>query len=155
MSFSKSKSKASTTSTTTQKNLNIQDTEGVTIGETGGDVSVILTDHNAFDNASELARKSLDVGAALQAESLAAARFSAEQAFDFGGAAISAIERAFAGAAEFVGGTSEALTSTFREQSKSTDERVAELAQGAQKNIVLLVGIVAVALLGYSIFKGR
>ena len=54
MSFSKGgKSTSSTSSSvsTVSRNLNIQDTEGLAIGEAGGDVTIIQTDMNAFDDA--------------------------------------------------------------------------------------------------------
>lgn len=54
-----------TTETTTQnvsRNLNIQDVEGVTVGEAGGDVSIQMTDFNAIDRATSLAERSVDAG---------------------------------------------------------------------------------------------
>lgn len=69
-----SSSRASTTTaqTTNQvsRNLNLQDTEGVTIGEAGGNVTVISTDHNAFADASDLARRAVDAGESLGRDAL-------------------------------------------------------------------------------------
>lgn len=69
-----SSSRASTTTaqTTNQvsRNLNLQDTEGVTIGEAGGNVTVVSTDHNAFADASALARDSVGVAEALGRDAL-------------------------------------------------------------------------------------
>lgn len=69
-----SSSRASTTTaqTTTQvsRNLNLQDTEGVTIGEAGGNVTVVSTDHNAFADASALARNAVDVAESIGLEAL-------------------------------------------------------------------------------------
>jgi len=216
MSFSKGgKSTSSTSSSvsTVSRNLNIQDTEGLAIGEAGGDVTIIQTDMNAFDDASELARRSLDVSESLARESFAVIQRSTEEAFDFGGSAFEVSSDAlkevaqagresqeFAGSAlrevsqisgdalsqvragfeaagdfvanlfgrslDFVRGTTErqqeslgetvsALNVIAREQSKSTDERVAEVAAGAQKNIVIIVGVIAAGALGYAIFSRR
>lgn len=69
-----SSSRASTTTaqTTNQvsRNLNLQDTEGVTIGEAGGNVTVVSTDHNAFADASDLARRAVDAGESIGRDAL-------------------------------------------------------------------------------------
>lgn len=52
------------------RNLNLQDTEGVTIGEAGGNVTVVSTDHNAFADASALARNAVDVAESVGLEAL-------------------------------------------------------------------------------------
>lgn len=206
LSSSKSKAVSNISSTTEVTNLNLQDLEGIAAGQVGGDFTIIQSDMNAFDNATELAEKSLEVGAALQADSLASARFSAEQAYDFGGRSLalaenaqssvesafsraaSAQQNAYAGALDFGGGAISAIRGAFsdaqdfvgevirgvvgqsqeslgttvtalntiaKEQSKSTDQRVAEISAGAQKNILMLAGIIAAAILGYAIFKRK
>lgn len=135
MSFSKSKQKTSTTNTQTSKNINVQDVEGVTVGEVGGNFTFTSTDMNAIGEAHELARKSLDVGKALQSENLAFIG-------DF-----------FSRAQASLGSTVTALNTIAREDSKSGDERIAEIAGSAQKQIILIVGIIAAAVVGFAIFR--
>ena len=132
MSFSKSKQKTSTTNTQTSENLNVQDVEGITTGKVEGDFTLYSTDMNAFGKASDLAQKSLDVGKALQSENLAFIG-------DF-----------FARAQESLGGTVSALNTIAREDSKSGDERIAEIALCG---VILIVAILAAAVVGFAIFR--
>lgn len=225
MSFSKggkSTANTSTTTSTTSRNLNLQDLEGINVGEAGGDITIVSSDMNAFDNASDLARRSLEVGEFLAGEAAAAisrgtgeafdfssrvsgdafavARESQGAAFDFGldaqsrafdvssdalatvaetgSDALSQVRDAFSAAGtlvadlfrdslsfvgatqtrqqESLGETVTALNTIAREQSKSTDERVAEVSAGAQRNIVIIVGVVVVGAIAYGIFaRGR
>lgn len=87
MSFSRSRQETVTSNLTenVQRNLNVQDSEdAVTVAETGGDVTIIQTDQNAFDRATELAQRSLDVGESIardsQSLSLQVARMTSESA---------------------------------------------------------------------------
>lgn len=163
MSFSKSKAKTSTSSTNTSRNLNIQDVEGVTAGEVGGDFNFteISTDMNAFGEASALARKSLDVGESIQRESFDfASRFLAQSQETLSDVVsrsqdtLGGVLRDVLGRAqESLGSTVTALNTIAREDSKSGDERIAEITGSAQKQIVLIIGIVAAAILGYVIFR--
>lgn len=117
MSSSRSRASTQTASTTNNesRNLNLQDTEGVTVGEAGGDVTIISTDHNAFDRASDLARLSVDTAESLGrsglelslqttrsvtdfAESALAEQGDVlNQAFTFGDRAFGTVEKALAG----------------------------------------------------------
>jgi hypothetical protein len=68
------------------RNLNIGDTSGITVGEAGGDVTIVSTDYNALDIASALASRSVDVGESLGHDALNLASYfadvSAQQARD-------------------------------------------------------------------------
>lgn len=70
--FDSSKSSTSNQTTNYSENRNVQDTEGVVVAGAGGDVTVISTDYNAFDNAAALARQAVDFasGVASDAQSL-------------------------------------------------------------------------------------
>lgn len=72
MSSSSSRASTTTAQTTSQvsRNLNLQDTEGVTIGEAGGNVTVVSTDHNAFADASTLARSAVDIAESVGRDAL-------------------------------------------------------------------------------------
>lgn len=69
-SSSRASTQTASTTNNVSRNLNLQDTEGVTVGEAGGNVTIISTDHNAFDSATDLARQSLSVGEALGGDAL-------------------------------------------------------------------------------------
>ena len=69
-SSSRASTKTAQTTNQVSRNLNLQDTEGVTIGEAGGNVTVVSTDHNAFADASDLARRAVDAGEALGRDAL-------------------------------------------------------------------------------------
>lgn len=96
-----------TPTTNTSKNLNLQDTSGITVGEAGGDITIVNTDHNAFDQASQLAQRSLDVGAQNASDALATSEYfaklfaegsaySLDAVADFGDKSFSAVDKIFA-----------------------------------------------------------
>lgn len=220
---SSSRASTSTASTTNQtsRNLNLQDTEGVTVGEAGGNVTVVQTDHNAFDRATSLAERAVEAGTDLgkdaQRLSLETSQLVTEQsrrtletvndlasgalseygnltgkALSFGEQAFSAVDKAlgqvsgaYQDAAQYnkaalttvadqseslidralnfvkdlqgkasdqLGSTVTALNTIAREQSKSTDERVAEVSQNAMRNVLIIVGIITVGGVAYAIF---
>lgn len=111
MSVSKPVNKTQDTSSTynTSKNLNLSDTSGITVGETGGDLTIINTDQNAFDIVSEIARGAVDAGQTLAEEGFSTAEYFAKlfndsstysqgAAYDFsskfGDSAFSSVDRA-------------------------------------------------------------
>lgn len=148
MSFGSSQARTTTSSTQTSRNLNIQDVEGVTAGEVGGDFiyAPTLTDMNAFGDASDLAQRALDVGESLQRENLG----FLERLF---AGAQSAVSETVARSQESLAGTVTALNTIAREESKSGDERIAEITSSAQRQIVVIVALVAATILGYAIFR--
>ena len=102
----------STPTTNTSKNLNLQDTSGITVGEAGGDITIINTDMNAFDRASDLAQRSLDVGANLAGDAFATSEYfaklfaegsaySLDAVSDFGKEAFSSVDQIFADSAAY------------------------------------------------------
>jgi septal ring-binding cell division protein DamX len=44
----------------TSENLNVQDAEGIVVGRSDGNVTIVSTDHNAIGDASALAQRSVD-----------------------------------------------------------------------------------------------
>lgn len=231
-----SSSKAATTTSTTtnqvSRNLNLQDTEGVTIGEAGGNVTVISSDFSAIDNATRLAQGALDASTELGTE---AARLSYETSQlvsetnrtalqttadvasgavaeianfgkSFGDSAFSTVDKAlgrvsgaysdasqfqkaalsevsatqagaldtlsntfkaaFQGVTDFVGNLQEraqsqlgdtvtALNQIATENSKSTDQRVAEISGNAIKYVVIGLGLVVVGVGAVFIFRSK
>lgn len=102
----------STPTTNTSKNLNLQDTSGITVGEAGGDITIVNTDHNAFDRASELAMESLAVSQSLGEDAFATSEYfaklfaegsaySLDAVTGFGDSAFSAVDQLFADSAAY------------------------------------------------------
>lgn len=168
----------------TSRNLNLQDTEGVTVGEAGGDVTIVQTDMNAFDNAAKLASKSLDVSSDAMSDSFALVKTisldaganileSQDNAFKFGERSFGLVEKAYQDTGEYIegafekvlgfvgtvqgkaqeslSGTVKALNDSFRENTKSSDERVTDIA----KNLMYVLGAVALGTGAFFMFRKR
>lgn len=78
MSVSKPKSTTNEATSQSSKNLSLTDTSGITVGETGGDLTIINTDQNAFDIVSEIARGAVDAGQSLAEEGFSTAEYFAK-----------------------------------------------------------------------------
>lgn len=166
---SRSSASTATSQTTNQtsRNLNLQDTEGVTVGEAGGDVTIVSTDHNAFDRASDLARQSIEVAESISRSGL---ELSLQQTREISDLSRSAIDEVSTSAGSFydkaisfakditqrsgdtLADTVEALNAISVEQNKSTDQRVAEISQNAIRYTLIAVGIITVGVLGFAVF---
>lgn len=186
-----------TPTTNTSKNLNLQDTSGITVGEAGGDITIVNTDMNAFDRATDLAQRTVDVGEQIARDALQLsldttnrvvddARSSRDFALNVGEKAINSVSAAYQSSAQFqqnaanlvanssenffdkalafgkdllqksqdsLGSTVTALNASYREQSKGTDERVAEISGNAIKYTVGAVVVVALLALGFAAWR--
>lgn len=141
------------TSTTTQnvsRNLNVQDVEGVTaVAEGGGSVSIVQTDHNAFDRAAGLAELSVATGAALQRDQT-----------DFLGEVLAGARGFFSEALTFTRETADAQQQTIKahqetiaQQAQPADARLQDVSAASQRTVLLAVGIVAAAIVAFAIFR--
>lgn len=176
---SKSSSQTSSSTTNVSRNLNIQDVEGITVGEAGGDVTVLHTDFNAIDRATDLAQKSLDVADSISRSGLSLALNQTETIADLARGttqvvsdstenaldkvtsmardAVSFIgdfvEKLQGNAQTTLGSTVEALNKISVEQNKSSDQRLAEVSGNAVRYMVIAVGVLAGGAVLYAIFK--
>lgn len=107
-------------------------------GATG---AVLESGERAFDFASDESSRA----------ALAVDR-SQERSFDFAGDALSFVGGAVQKTQETIGAAVGAILQIGKEQNTSTDQRVADIAASSQKNVVVLVGIVGVALVAMMIF---
>lgn len=126
----KTNTTTNTPTTNTSKNLNLQDTSGITVGEAGGDITIVNTDHNAFDRASELAERSLQVGSDAAQDAFATSEYfaklfaegsaySLDAVADFGDKAFSATDRIFADSSAY---QKQALTAVQDTQADALDK---------------------------------
>lgn len=176
-----SSSRASTTTaqTTNQvsRNLNLQDTEGVTIGEAGGNVTIVSTDYNAFSDASQLARNAVDVAESIGRDALNlslqqtrevsgtlsgayqdASAYQQQALQEVSSSAGSFFDKAIAFAsnlasksAETLSGTVAALNDISVEQNKSTDQRLQESTERTLKYALIGFGVLAIGLVGFAV----
>lgn len=109
----------------------------------------------AFDTVGDLAGDSIDaVGEAYRG----AGDFVAEaqdDSYSFAGQALAFVRDAVQTTQDTIGQSVSAVLAIGKEQNTSADQRVAELAQGSQKNMLILAGIVGVALIAFTLYKGR
>jgi hypothetical protein len=167
---SSSKTDANQTQTTQTKNLNLQDTEGVTLADISGSVSLTQTDFGAVEGGIEVSRAALDLGRdSLGIGADPAGRgldrayefsgdtakiaydFSSDtnkQAYDFAGGALSAVT-------DFADSTRMETSSLFKQSlgsiadlamqtSASTDDRVAKVATYAVLAVVAAMVLPAI-----------
>lgn len=151
--FDRSRSETVNTEVTENRNIAAQETEGISVVGAEGGVTIISTDQNAFDNATGLAERAI----ALSGEVALGGERGAERVLD-------ALTGLYNRSLDFVTGTTErqqtslgntvtALNTIAREQSKSTDERVAEIAGMSQRNLLWIVG--GLALAGLAVYAIR
>lgn len=88
-SSSQAQTQTSQSTTNVSRNLNIQDTSGITVGEAGGNVTVVQTDQGALAAGADVARRAIDFTGDLIAQS----RDALNRGFDFGESALSSGER--------------------------------------------------------------
>lgn len=144
ISSSRSRASSSTSSSVVNENLNLQDLEGITVGRAGGDVTVINTDQNAFDRATELAQRSVAAGEALALENQNFLRDILGGVSDF-----------FTGALSFTRETTARHQETISAIAKPPDERIAQTSADAQRNILIALGILAAGAVVVVIYRGR
>lgn len=155
----KTNTTTNTPTTNTSKNLNLQDTSGITVGEAGGDITIVNTDHNAFGQASELAQRSLDVGADAARDAFATSEYfaklfaegsaySLDAVAGFGERAFSTTDKVFADASAY---QKQALTAVQDTQANALDA-----VTGAQSDALANVtGVFKYAFDGITDFIGK
>lgn len=90
-SSSRATTQTASTTNNVSRNLNLQDTEGVTVGEAGGDVTIVSTDHNAIGAATDLAARSVDVADSLGRAGLELSIATSREVRDLASGAISEV----------------------------------------------------------------
>ena len=154
--FSGGNSRSSTTQeqTTYNDTRNLQDNEGLTVGENSGSISVSTTDFGAVDAATDVSREALDLGRSAvdgaydfagrgMDNAFDFARGTNRDAMDFAGDALGTVaglaDMTRESSRELVGDTIAGFKSLAMQTSASTDDRVAKIAMYAFAAVAALV----------------
>jgi len=178
----RSSTSSSQSTANTSSNANLQDIGGAAVGQAGGDVTIVSTDHNAIGNATDLAMRSLSVAENVASDAQSFSLRTLESGFNFGESAFSSVDQALARAAgsfrdaasvqqdaldtvasastgflqsalSFVKDIQSQTSTIIGNQSKGADQRIAEISDNASKYMLYAVGAIAASVVLYSIFK--